>query len=479
MQKQKILLLLIIAFVSLNNGHAQGAPDTLLTLPKCVDIAIKNNLQVKQSELTSQSNRVYYRQAIDNMLPQVNASANQGTSFGRTISSVNNGYIDQQTNFGSYSLNGSILLFAGLQYQNAIKQNAYAYDASKMDWQQQKDNITLQVILDYLQILSNEDLLAITREQASTDSQSVARAEIQNKEGAIAPSTLTDLQGQYAGDLVNIATAINSLETSKINLYNLLNIPYDRTVKYERIPVDIQLPVYPANSDSIYRTALQIIPLIKSADLRVKSYEKALKVARGAYWPTLSLNGSVSTNWSSAATNSFEGLPYVNDTTINYVSTSTGDYNVINKNPTVTSTDVPFGDQFKNNRGTQVGLSLQIPILNSLRARNNVKLAKINLENYKYVANATKLQLQQMVEQSYQNMVSAYNQYKSYEDQVEAYTQSFRSADIRFKAGVITSVDYLVVKNSYDRANTSLIAARYNYIFRMKILDYYQGRLTW
>jgi len=480
MRKQKILLLLIIVLLSLNNSHAQGTnTDTLLTLQKCVDIAIKNNLQVKQSELTSQSSKVSYRQAIENMLPSFSASANQGLSYGRTISSVNNGYIDQQTDNGSYSLNGSIILFSGLQLQNAIRQNSYAYDASKMDWQQQKDNITLQVILDYLQVLSNEDLLAITREQASTDSQSVARAEIQNKEGAIAPSTLTDLQGQYAGDLVNIATAINALETSKINLYNLLNIPYDRTVRYERIAMDVQLPVYPANSDSIFRTALQIIPAIKSADLRVKQYEKALKVARGAYWPTLYFNGSVGTTYSSLATNTFEGLPYINDTTINYVSTNTGDYSVIEKNPTVTSSNISWGDQFKNNRGTSLGLSLQIPILNSFRARNNVKLAKINLENYKYTASATKLQLQQMVEQAYQNMISAYGQYKSYEDQVAAYTQSFRSADIRFQAGVITSVDYLVVKNSYDRANTSLIAARYNYIFRMKILDYYQGRLTW
>ncbi len=132
----------------------------------------------------------------------------------------------------------------------------------------------------------------------------------------------------------------------------------------------------------------------------------------------------------------------------------------------------------KNNRFQAFGLQLNIPILNYLSVRNNVKTAKLNYENAKVLSNASRNQLQQLVEQAWQNLRSAYGQYKGYLDQVHAYGESFRTAEIRFNAGVITSVDYVIAKNNYDRANTNLSAARYNYIFRTKILEYYQGRLS-
>jgi len=347
-----------------------------------------------------------------------------------------------------------------------------------MDWQQQKDNITLSVILAYLQVLSNQDLLAISRSQANVDSSSVERHKVQNREGAIAPSALSDLQGQYAQDQVNIVTGINALESSKINLFQLMNVSYKRDVELERIPLNTQVPEYPANPDSIYSAAVNLLPLIKSTDLRTKAFEKALSVARAAYYPTLSLGASVYSSYSSAAFNNIPG-GFFNDTSTSYVTVTGTDYKVINQQQNFSTAKIPFNDQFKNNRGEQVYLSLSIPILNSLRARNNVKQAKINLENQRAVAHSTRLQLQQNVEQAYQNMISAYGQYKSYQDQVAAFTESFRAAEIKFNAGAITSDLYLLAKNKMDAATTSLSAARYNYLFRTKILDYYQGKLTW
>ncbi len=132
----------------------------------------------------------------------------------------------------------------------------------------------------------------------------------------------------------------------------------------------------------------------------------------------------------------------------------------------------------KNNRYQVIGLQLNIPILNYFSTRNNVKIAKLNYQNAKVLSNASRNQLQQLVEQAWQNLRAAYGQYKGYLDQVNAYGESFRTAEIRFNTGVITSVDYVIAKNNYDRANTNLSAARYNYIFRTKILEYYQGRLS-
>ncbi len=130
----------------------------------------------------------------------------------------------------------------------------------------------------------------------------------------------------------------------------------------------------------------------------------------------------------------------------------------------------------KNNKYQSFGLQLNIPILNYFSARNNVKIAKLNYQNAKVISDASHFQLQQMVEQAWQNLKAAYGQYKGYVEQVNAYGESFRTAEIRFNEGVITSVDYVIAKNNVDRANLNLVAARYNYIFRTKILEYYRGK---
>ncbi|HVY76836.1 MAG TPA: TolC family protein [Puia sp.] len=470
-------ILILIIFSSLNlTGYAQDSVMHTLTLQQCVDIAIQNNLQVRQSELQMESNGVQFKQAKDNLLPQINGTLNQGQNFGRSINNFNNGYVNQQYGSGSYGLNASLTLFNGLSLLQGIKQNALSYDASKMDLQQQKDNITLSVILAYLQVLSSQDQLVIAKQQTEVDAKQVERLEILNKQGAIAPSTLYDLKGQYASDQVNEVNMVNALETAKVNLFGYLNIPYQKDAGYEMVMLDANTLQYGNSSDSIYQTALQTVPTIRAVDLRVKSFEHAVAAARGKYYPTLSLYGSLNSNYSSIATNNIPGTDYPIITS-DYIIDNTNTKYYVNTTGLQTQ-KISFGDQFKNNRFQQVGLQLNIPILNYLSVRNNVKQAKINLDNAKVIASSSRNQLQQLVEQAWQNMNAAYGQYKGYLDQVKAYGESFRTAEIRFNNGVITSVDYVIAKNNYDRANTNLTAARYNYIFRTKILDYYQGRLS-
>jgi outer membrane protein len=465
----------ILTLIFHYNSYSQDSTKDL-TIRQCVDLAIKNNLQVQQSEITLETNGVAFRQAKDNLLPAINGLIEQQNNYGRSISNVNNAYVDVQNGSGSYALSGSLTLFNGLQLQNSIKQQALFYKASKMDLQQQKDNITLMVILDYVTVLSNQDALVIAREQASVDSAQVERLKIQNQEGAITPATLSDLRGQYASDLVNVVNAVNAFETSKVNLFGLLNVPYQRDATYEMVNMNADVSELRTSSDSIFQIALQTIPTIKANDLRVQSFQKSIAVSRGKLYPTLSLFGNLNSNYSSIATNEIPNAVGVPGPTGEFVPVGGVNYPVQANSFPVQKTS--FGDQVKNNRYQTVALQLNIPILNYLSGRNNVKLAKINYQNAKVVSNATRNQLQQMVEQAWQNLSSAYGQYKGYLDQVHAYGESFRIAEIRFNAGVITSVDYVIAKNNYDHANTNLSAARYNYIFRTKILEYYEGRLS-
>ena len=491
MKQQPIFFVLIAVLLSLSKVHAQGAASpgpagdtvigTALSVRQAVDLAIRNNLLVNQTDITSQTTKVNLDQAYGNLLPNISAGASQGIGFGRSLITSSYTYTDQQTISGSYQVNANLTLFNGLSLQNSIRQYRYAYNASKMDLQQQKDNITLQTLLAYMQVLSSQDLLNIAREQADVDSRQMERLEGQNKEGALLLlSNLTDLRGQYAGDQANIAIASNNLEAAKVNLFQLMNVPYKRDIAFDANAFTLQVEDPQVVPDTIYQTALRTLPSIRSADYRIQSYQRALAAARGAYYPTLSFYAQVNSYYNNATTTSQKTGATAYDTSAkSFVSVSSNPYPIISQYDVTRSFPTSWGDQVKNNRQTSIGLQLNIPILNYLRARNGVKQAKINLKNSRINANSTRLLLQQSVELAYQNMISAYKQYKSYIDQAAAYAESFRTTEIRFNEGVVNSDVYVLAKNNTDRANTSLAQAKYTYIFRTKVLDYYQGKLSW
>jgi outer membrane protein len=220
------------------------------------------------------------------------------------------------------------------------------------------------------------------------------------------------------------------------------------------------------------------MPSIRAAELRVQSYQKALSAARGAYYPSLSFFANASSNYSSSAQGVLTSSASAFDTTGNYVTVGGSDYNLISPYNKQTFRAATWSEQVKANKAFSLGLQLNIPILNYLQTRNRVKQAKLNLKNQQLVNENTRLVLQQNVETAYQSMMAAYKQYKAYMEQAAAYAESFRTTQIRFSEGVINSDVYILSKNNTDRANVNLAAAKYTYIFRTKVLDYYQGKLS-
>jgi outer membrane protein len=475
----------VLFSVTTAHGQATIGTDTAdqvgssLSLQEAVAIAIKHNLLVNQADITAQAGRINLNQAYDYMLPTINASGNEGIGFGRSAVTSSYSYTTEQTTFGNYNASANLNLFSGLQVQNGIRQYRLAYNASKLDLEQQKNSITLSVLLAYLQILSNHDQLAIAIDQANVDSAQVGRLDTLNQAGALLLlSNLTDLRGQYAGDLANIAIVRNNLEASKVNLFNLLNVPYKRDVEFDRNAFTLSISEYTEGSDSIYARSLETMPSIRAAELRVQSYQKALSAARGAYYPSLSFFANASTNYSSSAPGVLQSSSPAFDTTGNFVNVGGSNYNVIAPYDKQSFRAASWSEQVKANKAYSIGLQLNIPILNYLQTRNRVKQAKLNLKNQQLVNNNTRLVLQQNVETAYQNMISAYKQYKAYMEQAAAYSESFRTTQIRFNEGVVNSDVYILSKNNADRANVSLAAAKYTYIFRTKVLDYYQGKLN-
>jgi outer membrane protein len=476
--KERIISCVFCLFIFGNlQIFSQAANEQKISLKQAVDAALNNNLLVRQSDLQMQASSVNLRQAKADRIPDLFANLNHGTNQGRSIDPFTNSYINQTINYGNYSLGSSVTLFNGFQLKNLVRQNALTYEANKMDLQQTKDNIMLNVILAYLQILNNEEQLQQSKNQAEVTRQQVDRLNIMNESGAVPPGQLYDLKGQLGNDELSIVTNQNQLNASKLLLSQLMNVPYQGALQVEKITADTLSLNYGVNPAALYDVSVNQLAIVKAADLRKESAQQSVKVARGFYYPTVALGGSFNTNYSNAAMKEVVGN--TNEVlSEDYVNVGGSKFPVMTKRTNVTKERIGYSDQFNNNYNTSLMLSIQVPILNRFRAKNRIALAKIDLKNAEVAAETVKTQLSQNIEQAYFNMTAGIDRYKTLQQQVNDFSESFRTAEVRFNAGAINQVDYLIAKNNVDRSRINLITAKYDYIFRTKILDYYQNKLS-
>jgi len=445
--------LTIILLVSSVITYGQTA-DTVLTLQQCLDIAVKNNLQVRQSDRNAQSANIDFRQSKENLLPNIGGSISRQLSNGHSYSSVSGGYIGGSQTADSYNLTGQMTIFNGLSLVNAVKAASYAYQAGKMDFQAAKDQVTVNIITNYLSVLDNQEILNAAKSQLAVQQETVNRLEILEQQGANKnASDLTDARGQLAGAKVSVVNQQNSLDAAKLTLFQLMNIPYKPDMHFEPLNAQDLTGNYGTDPEAAYKTALQQFAAVKSATLKRQGAEKTLASQRGTYWPTLTLGGGIGTVYANTATQPIPG-----DSTHSQI--------------------IPYGTQFRGNYNSYVSVGLNIPIFYNGVRRNNVSKAKLNLLNARDVEDNAKVQLRQQVETSYYNMQAAYNRYQAIQEQVKVYTESFRVYKLRFESGIINSVDYIFAKNSLDAATLNLISAKYDYFINSKILDYYQGKLS-
>ncbi len=449
-----------------------------LTLKEAIQMGIANNINVNKADLASQEARITMQQSKLSMLPDLGASGSYGSTSGRTNDPVTNAFINQNINSANYQVSSGITLFNGFSLQNNIKSNTLAYEASKMELQQSKDQLTINIILAYLNVLSAEDLLVNaglqedgTKKEADIDS-------IKNKSGAIPPSDYYTLKGQLASDQLSVSDSRAAVTTAKLALAQLLNIPYNDSVEVERLSDDAFNIQYVVDPATIYDTAVQQFAQIKAVHFRTESAERYVKALRGLLYPTLSLNGSVGSYYSSALTSSTL-LGSQDVASSDYVTVNGTQYSVMTKQYNYNTQKVAFGSQLNNNLSKYIGLNLSVPIFNGAQARSRVRTAKIEFKANQLVEQNTKTLLQQAIEQAYVNFKNTSDKYQILLDQVQSFTESFNAAQAKFEAGVITSDIFLIAKNNLDRTKINLIAAKYDFVLRAKILDYYQGKPLW
>lgn len=457
------------------------AQDSLTTnrvysLADCIEIAIKNNPDVINKNYVASTAQIGLDQAKGNAFPTLNAYLGQSVYNGRSINIYTNSYVNQTYHSGNYQVTTSLTLWNGSSIQNYIKKCALDYKAAALEVQQAKDNLTFQIILNYLSVLAAKEQLTIAEAQAVTTKAQLHVLQTKFDNGVVGMGDLSDVQGLFANNELTVVQQKNALENAKLLLAQLMNVAYDSAVQLQDVGVMTTPTAYPTSIEDIYLSAADKLALVKAADTRLASAFKNIRYIKSQRMPSLILSGGAYTNYSSVATTS---------TVVGTQDVATGAYVLENglQNPvyasqnTYASHNISYGNQWKNNINTSITLGLSIPLFNGFQVRNKLRQAKLDQSQADFTAKSLRKQLRQSVERDYYTMKFSFEGYQKLFEQVTAYTTSLHAANVKLENGVIPTLDYIITKNNLDKAQLNLVAAKYDYILRTKVLDYYLGEL--
>jgi outer membrane protein len=470
----KALIFLVVATGSLLPRSYAQTTTTPWTLQQCIEYALKNNVQVRQSELTRQTYSVSLNQYKANLLPSLNANASNSYNFGQTIDPYTNEFANSMVLSQNFSLSTSLVIFNGLQKVNTIQQGEYDLKSSAEDLDKMKNDISLNIASGYLQILFNEELLVVAHNQVGISEQQVERTKKLVDAGTMARGNLLQLQAQLATDELSEANAKNQLDLSYLSLAQLLD--FDSVGTFTIVRPDLTMPNESLlmSPTQIYATAVTVQPAIRSAQYKLKSYDMALKIAKGAASPRLALNAAIGTGFSGAS-KELVGTPIITGFVPNGSITSGGEtvYQPIYSAQTQVT---PFSSQVNDNFNRNIGFYLTIPIFNGLQTRVGIQKAKLSLQNADLNLQYQEIQLRKTIQQAYADANAAFIKYTATKKAVDATQESFKYTDQKFNVGLVNSLDYNDAKNKLIKAQSDLLQAKYDYIFKLKVLDFYQGK---
>lgn len=449
------------------------------TLEKCINYAWQNNLTVRGSELTQLSNEIALKESKFAMLPNLSANGRLGKSFGRTIDPVTNSFISTDFLSSGISASSSVLLSNGGIVRNRIKQNELNLDASEYDLQKTKNDIGVAVATNFLTVLLNQEQLNNARFQLESIKSQLERTVKLVEAGSLPLTNQLDLESQVATTEVSVITAENNLRLALLNLKQSMQMPADESLEIEAPEVSVEgMSLATENPSQIYQVALNAQPEIKSAELGIQSGDIGVKIAKGSFYPTLSLSASISTNYSDRAREFLRSDPVtVPSREIGFVQ---GTNESVFSTPTeqmvpVYSDNYSLGSQFADNRGESVSVNLSVPIFSRYSNSAGLQRAKIAKQRAEINAQNVKNQLRQNIETAYNSAIGALNTYNATLKRVAALEESFRATEQRYNVGDVNFVDYQVANNNLFAARADLIRNKYEYIFRTKILDFYLG----
>jgi outer membrane protein len=459
----------LLVFISL--GFLSRAQNTW-SLQECINYALHHNISIRQSALNNEINKNNEIQSKAGVLPSLNAGASHVYNFGKTIDRFTNKFADQEVLSQNFFIGSQVVLWSGLSQYNTIKANEYTYLSGVELLKQQQNDLSLSIANAYIGVIFSEEILKISQNQFDITKQQLDRTEKLVSAGTVAKSVEFDIKAQLANEEVNVITADNNYWLSLLTLRQLMNLDSTSNFKVQRPDISMtESQLLNTNVGELYDISVKTQPGIKSGDYSILGAERSLAAARGRRSPTLTFNANIGTGTSGLA---MEGTGEYNTVleTLNTLNFGTVTYS----RPEPVLRKTPFADQFKTNVNKSIGFQLNLPLFNGLQTHTAIKNAKISALSVKLGQDLTKQNLYKSITQAYANAKAALNKYNACRISVDAAEQSFKYAQQKFDAGVISAFDFNTSKNRLYAAESNLLQAKYDYVFKLKVLDYYQGK---
>lgn len=460
--------------------HLSLAQDTLrYSLRECVDIAFQNNLRVKRSVYNIETFNSNLLQAKASYLPTVSLGGSTANNYGRALNPVSNAFVDRNSSninvFGQANLN----LFNGLRTQNLYRQSQRDLSAANEDLVKAKNDIALTVITNYTNVIFNQELYNNARYQLNSSRQQLDRIKKQVDAGALPKSSLLNQEAQVATNELNLINQENTLNLSLLQLKQSMQIPGSTPLAVVIPELSAEDLILEKSAEDVYQIALRSMPEVKSAVLKVESATLALKANRGNFYPRIALVASAQSNYSSLSNTprfQSDGTVSLGTKPIGEVGgTGTPVYTYV-PNSVKVADQYSELDQLNDNLFKAISIQVNIPIFNGLQTRTTVQRSMINKQLADITLTETQNTLRQSIETAYNDAVASSKSYNATVKQVSAQEEAYRINKQRFEIGATNFVEYQVSENDLFRAKSDLTRAKYNFIFKKKVLDFYQGK---
>jgi len=420
------------------------------TLEECVKYAIDNNISIKQTELDTKTADIGKKDAIGNFIPSLNSNASHSWNVGLNQDPTTGLLRNQTTQYSSMGAGVGVDIYKGMQNQNTLRRANLSILAAKYQLIKMQEDVALNVANAFLQVLFNKENLKVQQEQRTINEKQLTRSEELVKAGSVPRGDLLDMKATVASDNQKVIAAENALLISKLSLAQLLQLKefYDFDVTDETTAKDennilAQTPI------AIYEKAKEERTELKIAKTNLEIAEKNVSIAKGGFQPTL--------------------LGFYNiNTRISYAD-------IFDFQTGTTLPAAPFGQQFKDNKGQAFGAQLSIPIFNGFSARNNVERSKVNLEKSKIAVEQEELALQRNVYTAFTDAKGGLNAYESSLSALEARQEAYNYAKEKYAVGMMNSFDFNQSQTLLSFAQSEVLRTKYDYIFKIKILEFYFG----
>lgn len=459
--------------------------DNKWDLRRCVDYGMQNNISVKQAAIQVEQSVIDYQQSSLQKLPSLSYGLTHGFSFGRTLDRTTNVFTSRSAMFEQMSISSNVLLFNFNSRKNTEAASKLTLEADRAAVDKASNDIALSIAQLYLRALLSYEQVEISRIVLDQTNAQYKNTRKLVDAGSLPELNAAELEATVARDSAIYVQAKSQAELDKLSLKALLNLPADQAFDLvippvDKIPVDNLLEIRP---EDVYQTALASQPQIRLNELRRKAAEKGLLVAEAQMKPTVSAFGQLATNFNQFLLKS-KGVRYVGEqSTGAYIKQGTTQVPVFAPNFDVDFVDRNFGQywegygrQLRDQFGQGLGLSINVPIFNGGQARGNMKRARLDIKRSDLSIERDKLQLKQDIYTAYYSASGAFQTFLAREKSVSTAQRSFDLASRRYELGVMQTIEWLNNQNNLTRAKVDKVVAQYEYVFRMKVLEFYKGQ---